>query len=118
MPPVVTRTVQHREPTLFEKIKMGAIMGSSVGAVIGVVVGSMAIYQTGPGPNGYMRTIGQYVAGSTSMLGLFMAVGSVIRSDDGLEGARPLRYGQGTLRLASSAPSPVQWQERFRSDLD
>jgi len=81
MPVVSSTQVQAREMTLFEKIKMGAFMGSTVGAVMGMIFGGMTIYQYGPGPTGYMRTMGQYMVGSAATLGLFMSVGSVIRSD-------------------------------------
>lgn len=83
MPPVTTTTtqVQARELSMFDKIKMGAFMGGTVGAVMGMLFGGMTIYQYGPGPSGYMRTMGQYMMGSAATLGLFMSVGSVIRSE-------------------------------------
>lgn len=81
MPPVTTTQFTTRELSIFDKIKMGAFMGSTVGAVMGLLVGGMAVRQYGPGPQGYMRTIGQYMLGSAATLGLFMSVGSVIRSE-------------------------------------
>lgn len=93
--PVTRQQVQAREPSFFDKLKMGAIMGGSTGAVIGMLAGGMAIYQNGPGPNGYMRTMGQYMTTTATFLGLFMTVGAVIRSDN--------------------APhSPIEWQVSFQ----
>lgn len=71
-------------------------MGSTVGAVMGMIFGGMTIYQYGPGPSGYMRTMGQYMIGSAATLGLFMSVGSVIRSE--------------------SPQSPVEWRMRMDED--
>lgn len=86
--------MQARELSLFDKIKMGAFMGSTVGAVMGMIFGGMTIYQYGPGPSGYMRTMGQYMLGSAATLGLFMSVGSVIRSD--------------------APQTPLEWQRHYR----
>lgn len=94
--PVPRQQVQAREPSIFDKIKMGAFMGGAAGAVMGMIFGGMTIYQYGPGPSGYMRTMGQYMMGSAATLGLFMSVGSVIRSDDGPH-------------------TPVEWQIAFQN---
>lgn len=73
---------------------MGAFMGSTVGAVMGMIFGGMTVYQYGPGPKGYMRTVSQYMAGTAATLGLFMSVGSVIRSE--------------------TPQSPAEWQQHMK----
>ncbi|THC95778.1 hypothetical protein EYZ11_004731 [Aspergillus tanneri] len=69
--PVVAAPPQGHGPSTFDKMKMGAMMGSS----------TVTIFQYGAGPNGVMRTLGKYMLGSGATFGLFMSIGSVIRTE-------------------------------------
>ncbi|QDS68450.1 hypothetical protein FKW77_010817 [Venturia effusa] len=72
-------------PSTFDKLKMGAMMGGSVGLIIGFIFGATNIVRFGPGPNGMIRTLGQYMAGSAATFGFFMSIGTTIRTDSQAE---------------------------------
>ena len=48
---------------------MGAMMGGSVGVIIGFIFGTVNIFRYGAGPNGIMRTLGQFMLGSGATFG-------------------------------------------------
>ncbi|KIW04059.1 uncharacterized protein PV09_04877 [Verruconis gallopava] len=81
MPPVPAGVAGQHGPSTFEKAKMGAMMGASVGLCIGLIFGVTNIVRFGPGPNGFLRTLGQYMAGSAATFGFFMGIGTVVRTD-------------------------------------
>ncbi|KAI9819174.1 MAG: hypothetical protein M1827_007330 [Pycnora praestabilis] len=60
--------------TTFDKLKMGAMMGSSVGLIIGFLFGGVNIVRFGAGPNGLMRTLGQYMLGSAATFGVLAEI--------------------------------------------
>ncbi|KEZ39350.1 hypothetical protein SAPIO_CDS10043 [Scedosporium apiospermum] len=81
MPPVPPQRGGAQAPSVTQKLAMGAMMGGSVGVIIGFIFGTTTIFRYGAGPNGIMRTLGQYMAASGATFGFFMAIGSVIRTD-------------------------------------
>ncbi|KAI1922549.1 subunit of TIM23 translocase complex [Ophidiomyces ophidiicola] len=70
MPPVAAPSGGGmRGPSTVDKLKMGAMMGGSVGLIMGFIIGTVSIFQYGAGPNGIMRTLGKYMAGSAATFG-------------------------------------------------
>ncbi|KAJ2900354.1 hypothetical protein MKZ38_002487 [Zalerion maritima] len=82
MPPMPAGAGGQHGPSNFDKWKMGALMGGTVGTIIGFIFGATNIIRYGAGPNGVMRTLGQYMLGSGATFGFFMSIGSVIRSEE------------------------------------
>ncbi|OAP58108.1 hypothetical protein AYL99_07198 [Fonsecaea erecta] len=87
MPPIPPSAQRHG-PSWIDKMKMGMLMGGSqssndiaVGGIMGFIYGTVTIFQYGAGQAGVMRTLGKYMLGSGSMFGLFMGIGSIIRTD-------------------------------------
>ncbi|TLS21855.1 uncharacterized protein PpBr36_09274 [Pyricularia pennisetigena] len=81
MPPPPRQAGHGAAPSNMDKLKMGAMMGGTVGAIMGFIYGTVTVFRGGAGPNGIMRTIGQYMLASGTTFGFFMGIGSVIRSD-------------------------------------
>ncbi|KAF9514860.1 hypothetical protein BS47DRAFT_1342618 [Hydnum rufescens UP504] len=72
------------EPTVWQKSKMGAMMGAGVGLTIGFIFGSWSIIRGGAGPRGALSTLSQYMLSSAATFSFFLSIGSVIRNDAGL----------------------------------
>ncbi|PUU75657.1 reactive oxygen species modulator 1 [Tuber borchii] len=50
-------------------MKLGALMGTSVGLCIGFLFGGYNLLKHGAGPNGFIRSLGQYMLGSAATFG-------------------------------------------------
>jgi len=87
--------------SVWQKLKMGAMMGAGVGLTIGFIFGSYSILRGGAGPRGVLPTLSQYMLSSAATFSFFLAIGSVIRNDavlpPHLEAAR-LQLSQPILR--------------------
>ncbi|KZV92121.1 hypothetical protein EXIGLDRAFT_769308 [Exidia glandulosa HHB12029] len=62
---------------------MGAMLGGGVGLTIGFLFGSYSIIRGGAGPRGFLATLSQYMLTSAASFSFFLAIGSVIRTEDG-----------------------------------
>lgn len=90
--------VRHmQEPTVWQKLKMGALMGGGVGLTIGFIFGSYSILRSGAGPRGFLATLSQYMLSSAATFSFFLAIGSVIRN----EGDVPLHLQPVSMQFAS-----------------
>ncbi|KAI0336226.1 hypothetical protein GY45DRAFT_1316339 [Cubamyces sp. BRFM 1775] len=83
--------------TVWQKLKMGAMMGAGVGLTMGFLFGSYSILRGGAGPRGILPTLSQYMLGSAATFSFFLAIGSVIRND----GELPPHLEAARMQLAS-----------------
>ncbi|GAB7324600.1 hypothetical protein MBLNU13_g08491t1 [Cladosporium sp. NU13] len=96
----------------FDKMKMGGMMGGTVGLVIGFIFGATNIIRFGPGPNGMMRTLGQYMLGSAATFGFFMSIGTTIRTE-----SSPIMTAAFAQAHANHGPPVItkkQWEQRMK----
>ncbi|CDS00480.1 related to MGR2-subunit of the TIM23 translocase complex [Sporisorium scitamineum] len=119
-PPPQMQEISGGEPTLFQKIKMGAMTGTLVGLTIGFIGGGIQILRAGPGPRGALGTLSQFMLSSAATFGFFMSIGTVLRTE-GIE-ANPyltpaqrivaLRQQENLLRAASGGNVDVEEKRR------
>ncbi|KAI9296163.1 putative mitochondrial genome maintenance protein Mgr2 [Neoconidiobolus thromboides FSU 785] len=71
-----------QQPSYFDRMKMGLMMGGAVGATMGFLLGGVQVLVYGPGPKGYLRSVGSSMLQSATFFGSLMAIGSLIRSQE------------------------------------
>ncbi|KAK5109566.1 hypothetical protein LTR62_006917 [Meristemomyces frigidus] len=114
MPPVAAAGGMSGQSTL-DKAKMGGMMGGTVGLIIGFIFGATNIIRYGPGPNGMMRTLGQYMLGSAATFGFFMSIGTTIRTDSSPIITEAFRKAQARNGRPMIMPADRRRQERVLS---
>eukprot|EP00842_Homolaphlyctis_polyrhiza_P005176 jgi/Hompol1/565/HPOL_005355-RA len=68
---------------LFEKAKMGFLMGGTVGMTVGFLYGSYSVLKFGPPPGKtYLGTVGMTMVQHGTMLGFFLSIGSLLRNEE------------------------------------
>jgi len=95
---------------------MGAMMGTSVGLIIGFIFGATNIIRFGPGPNGMMRTLGQYMAGSAATFGFFMSIGTTIRTESDPYCLAAFRKADRRPQILAHVSRPQPWQRLPNKD--
>lgn len=90
-----------REPTVLDKLKMGALLGGTVGACAGFLFGGFAVLKYGPGQHGYMGTIARYMMTMGGSFAGFMGIGAVIRTQgtEDIQGFRTFSASQRVEKL-------------------
>ncbi|KAL1585960.1 hypothetical protein WHR41_04710 [Cladosporium halotolerans] len=112
MPPVAASAGGAGGQSTFDKMKMGGMMGGSVGLIIGFIFGATNIIRFGPGPNGMMRTLGQYMLGSAATFGFFMSIGTTIRTES--SPIMTAAFAQAQANHGSPVIMKKQWQQRMK----
>ncbi|KAF2674552.1 hypothetical protein BT63DRAFT_419837 [Microthyrium microscopicum] len=115
MPPMPVGQGQPQGQSTMQKLTMGATMGGTVGLILGFIYGSYAIIKFGPGPNGMMRTMGQYMMGSSATFGFFMAIGHTIRTDSHRAAFERFRHAE---RRPIMLPADFKYPDDQRSKAD
>ncbi|KAK4056334.1 subunit of TIM23 translocase complex [Microbotryomycetes sp. JL221] len=120
MPPPPQAVHGAQEPTVFQKMKMGATMGGMVGLTIGFLFGGFAILRNGAGPRGFLPSLSGYMLSSGATFAFFMSIGTVIRTQPDMPGLLTaeatrtlLMRGQQQPMLASTQ-AYSDWKSRHR----
>ncbi|KAF8490712.1 reactive mitochondrial oxygen species modulator 1-domain-containing protein [Gautieria morchelliformis] len=111
--------VQTNEPSVWQKCMMGALMGGGVGLTIGFIFGSYSILRTGAGPRGFLATLSQYMLSSAATFSFFLAIGSVIRTEEqlGISAARrQLLPPHLASRAEGAALIKARWEDEKRRE--
>ncbi|KAF8633936.1 hypothetical protein AX15_001120 [Amanita polypyramis BW_CC] len=95
---------RHEGPSVWQKLKMGALMGGGVGLTIGFIFGTWSVMRHGAGSRGFMATLSQYMLSSAATFSFFLAIGSVIRNDSLL----PPHLQAAQMQLAMSVRSKAE----------
>ncbi|KAH8834800.1 reactive mitochondrial oxygen species modulator 1-domain-containing protein [Flagelloscypha sp. PMI_526] len=116
MPPA-PRHVQ--QVSVWQKLKMGALMGGVSGMAVGFLFGGWTVIRGGAGPRGAMATLSQAMLGSAAFFGTFFAIGSVIRNDDSLPlHIRDRLMLESSVRVGSRAEGYLLMKQRWREERD
>ncbi|KAJ7171880.1 reactive mitochondrial oxygen species modulator 1-domain-containing protein [Mycena crocata] len=111
------------EPSVWQKLKMGALMGGGVGLTIGFIFGSWSIMhlfdgRNGAGPRGVLSTLSKTMLSSAATFSFFLAIGSVIRNDSAILEAAHLQLMPPTPVIRSRAEGfqlmRARWEEERR----
>ncbi|KAJ7601596.1 reactive mitochondrial oxygen species modulator 1-domain-containing protein [Mycena polygramma] len=106
------------EPSVWTKLKMGALMGGGVGLTIGFLFGSWSILQNGAGPRGVLSTLSKTMLSSAATFSFFLAIGSVIRNDSPILEAAHLQLMTPTPAIRSRSEGlqlmRARWEEERR----
>ncbi|KAL1699395.1 reactive mitochondrial oxygen species modulator 1-domain-containing protein [Schizophyllum commune] len=105
------RSASH-EPSVWQKRKMGFIMGAGVGLTTGFIFGSYTILRGGAGPRGALSTLSQYMLASGGMFSFFLAVGSVLRNDSAID--FPVQ-GRAPVHISPAVIIRERWEQDRRS---
>lgn len=107
-----------QEPSVWQKMKIGALTGCGVGLSIGFIFGSYTVLRGGAGPRGVLPTLSQYMLSSAATFGFFLSIGSVIRND-----SQQLSYTQAVhlqtpliqSRAAGFTQLKVKWEQERKA---
>ncbi|VDN50967.1 unnamed protein product [Dracunculus medinensis] len=77
--PVPQSHLSTGQPTCWQKLKLGFMMGAVIGGATGVVLGSFGAYKMGLRGKEFLTQVGKIAAQSGGSFGVFMMVAQGIR---------------------------------------